>query len=994
MNTNWCGCWYTAPGNPGKQYFIQTDFSSKTTILASTSRTVLKQKFSNSKGNAVAQAHYTFPLYDGVSVVSFKCTIGQRTIVGIVKEKQQARTDYREATEKGDFAGLFEQLNEASDTFTTRLGNIPAGQEVVVEIVYLGELKQDAETDGVRFTIPTSIAPRYGFTPFATGEIPGPTVAAIAKGGIKIVVDIAVESGAVIRSIQSPSHPIALTMGRKSSQSEDIFQNNHASATLALSGRAELKHDFVLVVSAQGQDQPRALLETHPVHGRALMTTLVPKFNLPNAHPEIVFVVDRSGSMGGKMHLVVQALKVYLKSLPLSVKFNICSFGSSHSFLFGKSKPYDESSLQEALAHVQNFDANYGGTEIQAPVEATVNNRLKNSPLEIMVLTDGQVWNQNPLFEFIKNSADKEVRLFSLGIGSQASTSLVEGMARAGNGFAQFVKDGETIDKRVVRMLKAALTPHITDYSLEVQYVTTKDSIEDDFELIDSYAVEAKVPTTDRNKSQPQVISLFDQNFEESSTKSGESRYNHLPSLAIPSIIQAPHKIPPLYAFNRTTAYLLFGRDTSQKPIKSVVLRGTCSHGPLRLEIPVEDIGEGETIHQLAAKKATQELEEGRGWIAEAKGQDGNPLKEQHEGDWKRIIEREVVRIGVQYQVAGKYCSFIAVERNDKNPGEKEDIASIVSFQDQSSSSYQSNSSALFGQHISANMTFRPTGFGNNGFGSGAFGNLAVSQMQAQHHVPHQPQQLLQQESLPRGPSLFGNSANHGPPTGSFGCSGFRSAAAPTMQATGGLFGRQNQLQHTAASTRQPGSGFGFSSFVPSAAALFGGSPAPSNCQPASRSFFGTDSTESFNDNAGANRKASRPFAYPSALFATTQSHDTHKALNETHDLTNTTTEQRMHCMIGLQEFDGSWKKIEQLLRVVGISQEVYDSGLSHIHDGSVKATALALAWLEANAPAMKDVWTLIAGKARGWLVTQDGIDDAENLVESAMAAFFPGDGL
>ena len=58
-------------------------------------------------------------------------------------------------------------------------------------------------------------------------------------------------------------------------------------------------------------------------------------------------------------------------------------------------------------------------------------------------------------------------RCFTFGIGSGASTALVEGLARAGNGTAEFVKEGERLQPKVIRSLKRALQPAVTDVSVE-----------------------------------------------------------------------------------------------------------------------------------------------------------------------------------------------------------------------------------------------------------------------------------------------------------------------------------------------------------------------------------------------------------------------------------------------------------------------------------------------------------------------------------------------
>ncbi|KAJ9605425.1 hypothetical protein H2200_010082 [Cladophialophora chaetospira] len=664
-----CGCWipFKPQSHPysyvERRYLPQVNLVSSTTILATTSRTTLKQTFVNDQNSKLDEVQYTFPLYDGVSVVGFTCKVGLKTIVGVVKEKQQARVEYQAAVDRGETAGLLEQLPEASDVFSTSVGNVPAKEKVHIEITYLGELKHDAETDGSRFTIPTIIAPRYGTVSTESASAFAPS--ADAKGGISISVDVTLDDGTIVRGLQSPSHPIAVTMGRTSEMDEDSFSNNHASATLTL-GTTELDKDFIIVVFAKGTETPRALLETHPTipNQRAIMTTLVPKFNIPNISPEIVFVVDRSGSMQGKIELVVSAMKIFLKSLPIGVKFNICSFGSRHSFLFEKSKTYDQSSLKEALSHLQTFSANFGGTEMLQPVKATIENRYNDLPLEVMLLTDGEIWNQDELFTVVNQASN--ARFFTLGIGHGASSALVEGIARAGNGFAQFVGENEKMDKRVVRMLKGALTPHISDYTLEVNYDQEDAPPEyDDFEMVDSVPAEkTKSVVTDLKKPEPKkAISLFDTSAKEETTNPPAGRYDNLPDVAVPKVLQAPYRVPALYPFNRTTVYLLLGPDAPNKKPTSVTLRGTSQHGPLELQIPVQDIGVGETLHQLAAKKAVHELEQGRGWITEARA-DGKLLKTAHEGKWDLIVEREAVRLGVQFQVGGKWCSFVAVEQN------------------------------------------------------------------------------------------------------------------------------------------------------------------------------------------------------------------------------------------------------------------------------------------------------------------------------------------
>lgn len=157
--------------------------------------------------------------------------------------------------------------------------------------------------------------------------------------------------------------------------------------------------------------------------------------------------------------------------------------------------------------------------------------------------------------------------------------------------------------------------------------------------------------------------------------ETGEARYAHLPAIAVPKIVQAPQNIPSLFAFNRTTVYLLLGPDAPKAKPTSILLRGTSTHGPLELEIPVQSLEQpGETIHQMAAKKAISELEQGRGWLPQAKDDTNTLLKSKFEGRFDDMVEREAVRLGVQFQVGGKWCSFVAFESKKKDKEkEKED---------------------------------------------------------------------------------------------------------------------------------------------------------------------------------------------------------------------------------------------------------------------------------------------------------------------------------
>jgi hypothetical protein len=115
--------------------------------------------------------------------------------------------------------------------------------------------------------------------------------------------------------------------------------------------------------------------------------------------------------------------------------------------------------------------ADFGGIEILPAIKSTIERRLNDPNLEIMVLTDRQVWNSEELFKYVKNEMEKgDVRLFSLGIRQDVSHTLIDGLARVSRGFSQVVsneREGMPVESKDAQMLRGALSTHVLNYRLE-----------------------------------------------------------------------------------------------------------------------------------------------------------------------------------------------------------------------------------------------------------------------------------------------------------------------------------------------------------------------------------------------------------------------------------------------------------------------------------------------------------------------------------------------
>lgn len=656
------GCYYhlfRKNGYPRSCYLPQVGLDIHALVLSNNTRTTITQTFINpSKTKPIPELLYSFPLYDGSSIVGFACHIGDRVIRGQVKPKKKAEEAYQKAKSKGQTAAIFDQSADASDVFKTRLGNVPAGAEIKVHIILVQESKQDTQTDGIRYTVPITIAPRYGTQrDVQTSDIPE---AFAIKTEIKV--DLSMEKESHIRNVRSPTHPIEVTIGRTSIMPETTSEPCYASVKLR--ENVVIQEDFVVTVGSSNKDLPFAFLETHPTlpNQRAMMVSLTPKFGLPQSTSEIIFVIDRSGSMGDKIGTLQNALEVFLKSFPLGIHFNIVSFGSTSTSLWPRSKMCDRKNLTEALEYTKKIQADMGGTEILDALKYSMSICYKDKVPEVLLLTDGEVWDQQGVFDFVKKAVkEKSARFFTLGIGSAVSHSLIGGISRAGMGFSQSVQNYEELNKTVVRMLKGALMARVTDAVLDMKM---PDLEKEDFMMVEPVEENPKRKQSSTGGTRHKLIKLFDHKFKESDKL--ENVHQPLPTLTTPSIIQAPTEIPPLFPSIRSTVYVLFSGEVSSLP-ETIKLRANSEHGPLELDIPVQDIGQSDTIHQLAAKRAMGELEEGHGWIHNARDANGTLIANKWESRVDELVQNECERLGVRFQIAGQHCSFVAIQDSDED---------------------------------------------------------------------------------------------------------------------------------------------------------------------------------------------------------------------------------------------------------------------------------------------------------------------------------------
>ncbi len=119
-------------------------------------RVTLTQKYHNPHADKI-EALYTFPLSHRSAVDRMNMVIGDRIIIGQVKEREAAREMYESAKDAGRIASLLDQ--ERPNIFTQSIANIDPGANIDIEISYVETL--EATNGEYSFAFPTVVSPRY-----------------------------------------------------------------------------------------------------------------------------------------------------------------------------------------------------------------------------------------------------------------------------------------------------------------------------------------------------------------------------------------------------------------------------------------------------------------------------------------------------------------------------------------------------------------------------------------------------------------------------------------------------------------------------------------------------------------------------------------------------------------------------------------------------------------------------------------------------------------
>ncbi|XP_039525508.1 von Willebrand factor A domain-containing protein 5A-like isoform X1 [Pimephales promelas] len=415
------------------------------------------------------EALFVFPLPADAAVCHFSAKIGEQEIVAEVQDRETARDRYDDALSSGQQAFLLEESAESPDVFRLSVGCLSPGQNAAVTIIYITELDVQAD-HSLRFCLPAVLNPRY--TP--------------AGSGAGIVSEISSVCGAAPYTLTLSVHvsspkPISKLESNCTLDPLVFLRSDHTQATVNLSPGHMFDKDVELFLYYQDTHQPSAVVEagvaTAPsgslMRDPVVMISLYPEFpeevmSSLATQGEFIFVMDRSGSMGGMpIERAKDTLLLLLKSLPMGCYFNIYGFGSRFESFFPQSVEYSQDTMDQALKRVKEMKADLGGTEILQPLKHIYSQPCNpDHPRQLFIFTDGEVGNTKEVLDLVKHHVHSH-RCFSFGIGEGASSALITGMAKEGSGHAQFITGTDRMQPKVMQSLRFALQPHVFNISVD-----------------------------------------------------------------------------------------------------------------------------------------------------------------------------------------------------------------------------------------------------------------------------------------------------------------------------------------------------------------------------------------------------------------------------------------------------------------------------------------------------------------------------------------------
>jgi len=420
----------------------------------------VEQTFAN-PNPADMEAVYSFPVPEKAAVSEFTYWIDGKPVTAEVMEKEKARQIYEGEKAAGRETALAEQ--DAYRTFDMTVWPVRAGSDVKIRLSYIQAAKLDTgigrfvyplEEGGVdeerlafwtanetvtgRFSFDMHLRTDYTVEALRLPAHPGAAISQDPDGSWRVHID----NGA-------PASPAAQPAAAEEDMPASAAQQP-ASVQASATQPFNLDTDIV-VYWRQAENEPARvdMVAYKPDAGGrgTFMLTLTPGMDLKpiTEGRDFIFVLDRSGSMGGKMSSLAEGVSRALGQLNPQDRFRIFYFNQSAEELTRGFTDVTEQSVARAVEWVRNVGAS-GSTNLYAGLKLGLDAADADRTSALVLVTDGvaNVGNTE-VKDFLDLVKQEDVRLFTAIMGNSANRPLLEPMTLESGGFATAVSNSDDI---------------------------------------------------------------------------------------------------------------------------------------------------------------------------------------------------------------------------------------------------------------------------------------------------------------------------------------------------------------------------------------------------------------------------------------------------------------------------------------------------------------------------------------------------------------------
>ncbi len=386
------------------------------------------------------EGFYRFRLPANAVVHSFSMWMNGKEKQGRVLESKQARRIYDTIVASKKDPALLEEIGWRR--FQVSVFPIPARDTVRIRLVYAHIVDDDL---GLR-----------------TLEIPLPEGAPV--GVAEITVNVRDKQGVAV--LDCPTH----------SQAQILHDDVLGAVTWS-------EEDFApqgpfRVRSAPAYDGLGLACISHRAEESTegtFLVRVVPRLDkMPELPRDVVFVIDRSGSMKGeKLEQARAALLHGLKTLRENDRFSVIAFSSGARAMKGGLRAVDDASITDGRRFAEQLTAS-GGTNIDDALQEALKLR-GDDPGRLFVvafLTDGNptVGEKNPdrIVKRYQNQSQGKVRLFAFGVGNDVEDFLLTRLSKGSRGAAEYVRENEDLEVKLSMLFDKVQSPILTDLEIRV----------------------------------------------------------------------------------------------------------------------------------------------------------------------------------------------------------------------------------------------------------------------------------------------------------------------------------------------------------------------------------------------------------------------------------------------------------------------------------------------------------------------------------------------